>query len=110
QDGESVVMSVEEARASNLLTTQELQQYSQSPLLVRMPEQNRFGRFIVGSEISPEFMSLLLALVVYTSAFIAEIVRAGIQAVPYGQIEAARALGLSQPQLLRFVVLPQALR
>lgn len=110
QDGESVVMSVEEARANNLLTTQDLQQYSQSPLLVRMPEQNRFGRFIVGSEISPEFMSLLLALVVYTSAFIAEIVRAGIQAVPYGQIEAARALGLSQPQLLRFVVLPQALR
>jgi general L-amino acid transport system permease protein len=55
-------------------------------------------------------MALLLGLVVYTSSFIAEIVRAGIQAVSYGQIEAARALGLSQAQVLRMVVLPQALR
>lgn len=53
---------------------------------------------------------VLGALVIYTSSFIAEIVRAGIQAVPKGQIEAARALGLSQGDLLRRVILPQALR
>jgi His/Glu/Gln/Arg/opine family amino acid ABC transporter permease subunit len=110
QGGDMVAMPLEEARASNLLTREELQRYSQTPLLVRTPEQNRFGRFIVGTEIGPEYMALLLALVVYTSSHIAEIVRAGIQAVPYGQIEAARALGFSQAQVLRMVVLPQALR
>lgn len=110
QGGDMVVMPLEDARAANLLTREDLQQYAQAPLLVRTPEQNRFGRFVVGTEIAPEFMAMLLALVVYTSSHIAEIVRAGIQAVPYGQIEAARALGLSQPQVLRMVVLPQALR
>lgn len=110
QDGEQVVMPYAQAVEQDLLTTQDLQQYSQAPVLVLLPEQNRFGRFVVGTEISPEYMALLLALVIYTSAFIAEIVRAGIQAVPYGQIEAARALGLSQSQVLGQVVLPQALR
>ena len=104
------VIPLDEAAAENLLTEEDLQQYSRTPLVVRMPEQNRFGRFVVGTEISPEYMALLLALVVYTSAFIAEIVRAGIQAVPHGQIEAARALGLNQRQLLSMVILPQALR
>jgi general L-amino acid transport system permease protein len=52
-------------------------------------------------------MSLFLGLTIYTSTFIAEIVRAGILAVPYGQIEAARALGLSQSQTLRMVILPR---
>ena len=110
QGGEMVVMPLEEARAANLLTKEDLQQYSQAPLLVRAPEQNRFGRFMTGVEIAPEFMAILIALVVYTSSHIAEIVRAGIQAVPYGQLEAARALGLSQAQLLSLVILPQALR
>jgi ABC-type amino acid transport system permease subunit len=110
QGGEMVAMPLEEARTAGILTKEDLQQYSQAPLLVRVPEQNRFGRFTTGTEIAPEFMALLLALVVYTSSHIAEIVRAGIQAVPYGQIEAARALGLSQSQVLRMVVLPQALR
>jgi His/Glu/Gln/Arg/opine family amino acid ABC transporter permease subunit len=110
QNGALVSVPLADALASNLLTTEQLQQVSQTPLILRLPEQNRFGRFIVGTEISPEYMALLIALVVYTSAFIAEIVRAGIQAVPYGQIEAARALGLSQNQVLRQVVLPQALR
>lgn len=63
-----------------------------------------------GTIVSPEFLALLLALVVYTASFIAEIVRAGILAVSKGQIEAARALGLHQGQTLRLVVLPQALR
>lgn len=63
-----------------------------------------------GTILSPEFAALLLGLVIYTGAFIAEVVRAGIQAVPRGQIEAARALGLSYGQALRLVILPQALR
>ena len=110
QDGETVLMPTADAESQGLLTTQDRQQISQSPLLLLMPAQNRFGRFDIGSEITPEYMALLLALVIYTSSFIAEIVRAGIQAVPYGQIEAARALGLSQSHVLGQIVLPQALR
>nr|MDQ3007711.1 ABC transporter permease subunit [Chloroflexota bacterium] len=59
---------------------------------------------------TPEFAALLFGLVVYTGAFIAEIVRAGIQAVSRGQLEAARSLGLSTGQALRLIVFPQALR
>ncbi|WP_370312383.1 amino acid ABC transporter permease [Sagittula sp.] len=64
----------------------------------------------VGSYIAPEFMALFLALFTYTAAFIAEIVRAGIQAVPEGQSEAAGALGLPDGLTMRKVVLPQAFR
>jgi general L-amino acid transport system permease protein len=60
--------------------------------------------------LTPEFAGLLLGMVVYTGAFIAEIVRAGINAVSKGQWEASRALGLSNSTILRLVVLPQALR
>lgn len=60
--------------------------------------------------LTPEFLAVLLGLVLYTSAFIAEVVRAGLQAVPRGQAEAAAALGLSRLQALRRVLLPQALR
>jgi general L-amino acid transport system permease protein len=63
-----------------------------------------------GLVLSPEFAALLIGLVVYTAAFIAEIVRAGILAVPRGQQEAAKALGLSDAQAFRCVILPQALR
>lgn len=63
-----------------------------------------------GGLISPEYTALTLGLVVYTSAFIAEIVRSGILAVPTGQWEAARALGLHGGQILRKIVLPQAMR
>lgn len=63
-----------------------------------------------GLVFSPEFAALLLGLVFYTAAFIAEVVRAGILAVPAGQREAAEALGLSNHQTFRLVVLPQALR
>jgi general L-amino acid transport system permease protein len=63
-----------------------------------------------GLAIIPEFMALLLALSVYTGAFIAEAVRAGIQAVSHGQSEAANALGLRNGPTLRLVVIPQALR
>lgn len=63
-----------------------------------------------GLRLSPEFTALLFGLVTYTGAFIAEIVRAGIQAVPRGQIEAASAMGLNRGQTLWLVVFPQALR
>ena len=58
----------------------------------------------------PELAALTIALSVYTSAFIAEIIRSGIQSVPYGQHEAARSLGLPNPVTLRQVIIPQALR
>jgi general L-amino acid transport system permease protein len=60
--------------------------------------------------LTPEFLAVLLGLVLYTAAFVAEVVRAGLQAVPSGQAEAAAALGLSRGQALRRVLLPQALR
>jgi len=74
-----------------------------------MPTLQGFN-FQGGLTLSPEFAALLFGLVVYTAAFIAEIVRSGILAVPHGQTEAARALGLSEGRVLRLVVLPQALR
>lgn len=58
----------------------------------------------------PEFLTLILGLTLYTGAFIAEIIRGGIQAVPKGQWEAARSLGLKPLQLMRLVIFPQALR
>ena len=66
--------------------------------------------FSGGITISPEFCALLIGLVLYTSAFVAEIVRAGIQSVGRGQVEAAMAVGLRPAKVLRLVVLPQALR
>ena len=63
-----------------------------------------------GLTVIPEFFGLLLALSLYTAAYIAEIVRAGIRAVSHGQTEAAHSLGLRQGQTLRYVVVPQALR
>lgn len=63
-----------------------------------------------GMTIIPEFVGLVLALSIYTAAYIAEVVRAGIEAVSHGQSEAAASLGLKPGQTLRFVVIPQALR
>ena len=63
-----------------------------------------------GTVIQPEFTALLLGLVLYTSAFVAEIVRSGILALHKGQTEAAMAIGLSRGQVMRLVLLPQALR
>src|SRR3954469_14720042 len=80
-----------------------------SPLLLDMPELRGFN-FAGGGSASPEFAALLLGLVVYTGAFIAEIVRAGILAVSPGQGEAAMALGLTAWQRTRVIVLPRALR
>ena len=67
-------------------------------------------RIAGGTYLSPEYAALLFGLIVYTGAFIAEVVRAGIMAVPYGQTEAARSQGFSEMLILRLIVLPQALR
>jgi general L-amino acid transport system permease protein len=74
-----------------------------------VPELAGFN-FEGGLTLSPEFAALLFGLTVYASAFIAEIVRAGIQAVAKGQWEAARALGLRDRRIVRLIILPQALR
>ena len=63
-----------------------------------------------GTAVTPEFMAVLLGLTFYTSAFVAEVVRAGIQSVSHGQVEAASSLGLLRGQAMRLVILPQALR
>jgi general L-amino acid transport system permease protein len=81
----------------------------ESPLRLTIPELTGLN-FRGGLRLTPELAALLFGLVIYTGAFIAEIVRAGIQAVSRGQVEAARSLGLSTGQTLRLVVFPQALR
>ncbi|MCI0711919.1 MAG: ABC transporter permease subunit [Chloroflexi bacterium] len=81
------------------------------PLEAQEPILGRFNfERGVGALFTAEFVGLVVALVLYTAAFIADIVRAGIQSVPYGQIEAARAGGLSNNQTLQMIVLPQAMR
>ncbi|PWC47940.1 amino acid ABC transporter permease [Azospirillum sp. TSA6c] len=82
---------------------------SGAPLQVEVPELAGFN-FSGGTTVSPEFSALLVGLVVNAAAMIAEIVRSGIQAVPAGQWEAARALGLPRRRIMRLVVLPQAMR
>ncbi len=80
-----------------------------APLAWDLPVLRGFN-FQGGGAITPEFFALLLGLVIYTAAYIAEIVRSGIQAVPPGQWEAGRALGLRRSVVLQRIVLPQALR
>lgn len=110
-EGDEGLISVplEEAREDDLLTPEQERQYSTLPILISTP-QPRGLRFEGGATLDQRYLALLLALVFYTAAFIAEIVRAGILAVPHGQTEAARALGLNSGQVLRMVILPQALR
>ena len=79
------------------------------PVVFEPPVLSGFN-FNGGYVLIPELVALLVALTVYTSAFIAEIVRAGILAVPNGQVEASLALGLSRAQSLRLVIIPQAMR
>jgi general L-amino acid transport system permease protein len=76
---------------------------------IMLPELRGFN-FVGGLTLAPEYFALLIALVTYTSAFIAEIVRSGIQSVPRGQWDAAKALGLRRSFMLQHIVLPQALR
>jgi general L-amino acid transport system permease protein len=83
--------------------------YFPDPFSLSLPTLGQFN-ITDGIKIVPEFAALTLALSLYTAAFIAETVRAGLKAVPCGQTEAAQALGLSHSQTLRLVILPQALR
>ena len=83
--------------------------FAGAPHKMSVPELVGFN-FQGGLSMSPEFGALRLGLVIYTAAFVAEIVRAGIQAVSKGQTEAAMAIGLKPGQVLRLVILPQALR
>lgn len=89
------------------------------PLLVNMVmgapfffEYPELGRFNIsgGTAIIPELMALALSLTIYTGAFIAEAVRAGVQSVPHGQTEAARSLGLSERRIMSLIIVPQAMR
>lgn len=81
------------------------------PFSLNLPQVVEEGTQIEGGlRLSPEFGTILIGLVTYTGSFIAEIVRAGIESVPRGQSEAARALGLKPGRVMRMVILPQALR
>ncbi len=80
-----------------------------APTEMNMPVLKGFN-FRGGVSVSPEFSALLLGLVLYTAAFVAEIVRAGIQSVSKGQTEAAMSIGLKPAHVLNLVILPQALR
>lgn len=80
-----------------------------APTAMNVPKLTGFN-FVGGITISPEFTALLLGLVLYTAAFVAEVVRAGIQSVSKGQKEAAMSIGLKPGQVLNLVILPQALR
>jgi len=80
-----------------------------APFSIEWPVLRGFN-FVGGNKISPEYGALLIGLVIYTSGFVAEIVRSGIQSVPRGQWEAAGALGLRHGTVLRQIVLPQAMR
>jgi general L-amino acid transport system permease protein len=79
------------------------------PIGFERPELRGFN-FVGGIRLLPEFVALVVALTTYTAAFIAEVVRAGLLAVPRGQSEAASALGLRRGLTLRLIIVPQALR
>lgn len=82
---------------------------SGAPILFESPQAGRFN-ITGGIEVLPEFAALLFGLSIYTAAFIAEVVRAGLLAVSRGQVEAAYSLGLQPRPTLRLVVIPQAMR
>jgi len=79
------------------------------PVLLDVPVLKGFN-FQGGLRLTTEFTALLIGLAMYTSAFIAEVIRSGIQAVKKGQVEAAKAVGLKYPQILSLIIIPQAMR
>ncbi len=79
------------------------------PSGLEVPEKTELN-VVGGGSVTPEYLTMLIGLTIYTASYIAEIVRGGIQAVPFGQHEAAAALGLSRNMEVRLVQLPQALR
>ena len=80
-----------------------------APVSFDVPVLRGFN-FTSGTRVTPELVALTIALSTYTAAFIAEIVRGGLLAVPKGQMEAGASLGLSRPAILRLVIIPQAMR
>jgi|TARA_B100002003_G_scaffold251060_1_gene292852 general L-amino acid transport system permease protein len=80
------------------------------PSYLKPSDQPGSWRMEGGFEISPAFIAIVAGLTLYTSSHVAEIVRGSIQSLPYGQVEAAIALGLNPVQRLRLVIIPQALR
>jgi general L-amino acid transport system permease protein len=80
-----------------------------APAGLDLPEKTDIN-VVGGGAVTPEYLTVLLGLTVYTAGYIAEVVRAGVQSVAYGQLEAAASLGLSRGLSLRLVQLPQALR
>ena len=80
-----------------------------SPNALDIPEKTELN-VVGGGSVTPEYLTVLAGLTIYTAAYIAEIVRGGIQSVPFGQHEASAALGLSRGKEVRLVLLPQALR
>ena len=80
-----------------------------APTAMSLPKEGEFA-IEGGGSLTPEFIAVLLGLTIYTAAFVAEVVRAGIQSVPRGQAEASAALGLNKGQEMRLVMLPQAMR
>lgn len=109
RDGVPTEIAVSEALEQKLLTPAQQAEVSRAPFVVIGPRRQGL-RYATGSNYSSEYIALLLGLVIYTSAFVAEIVRAGIQAVDKGQVEASRALGFSYSKTLTLIILPQALR
>ena len=79
------------------------------PFTIEYPALQGFNYF-GGIAVIPELMALGLALSVYTGAFIAEAVRAGVQSVPKGQTEAARSLGIKENRIMSLIIVPQAMR
>jgi general L-amino acid transport system permease protein len=80
-----------------------------SGLAMMTPELRGFS-FVGGTRLTPEFASLLIGLVLYSSAFVGEVIRGGVDAVGKGQWEAGRSVGLPDGRILRLVIVPQALR
>ena len=80
-----------------------------APTVMDVPEKTALN-LVGGGSVTPEFLTVLIGLTIYTASYIAEIVRSGIQSVPFGQHEASAALGLARGQEIRLVQLPQALR
>ena len=83
--------------------------FADTGFAIDWPERTELS-VVGGGAVTPEYLTVLFGLAVYTASYIAEVVRAGVQAVPFGQHEAAAALGLTRRQALRLVQLPQALR
>ena len=80
-----------------------------APMTLEIPEKTDIN-VSGGGAVTPEFLAVVIGLTIYTAAFVAEIVRSGIQAVPWGQTEAGSALGLTRGQQLKLILLPQAMR